>query len=203
MSPAFVSPSLRGCEACGLVCEAVADVPCPRCGAPLHHRRPQSLQRSTAFLIAAALLYVPSNVLPVMSTRSVIHGERTHTLLGGIIELWTSGSWELSIIVFIASIAVPILKMAALTLLIATAHRRSTWRQYERARLYRMVDAVGHWSMLDVFVVVLLAGMVQFGPLAGVRPQPGLLAFGAVVVLTMISAGQFDARLIWPEERHD
>ncbi len=192
---------LRGCDCCGLVLSlAQADnTPrCPRCHAPLHERKPQSLQRTAAYLLTAALLYVPANLLPVMSTSSV-QGDDSHTLVGGILELWSEGSWELALIVFIASIAVPLLKIGALLLLTWTAHRRSTWRQRERAGLYRLIETVGHWSMLDVFVVVLLVGMVHFGVLASVEPEAGLLAFGGVVVATMLASASFDARLIWPQ----
>lgn len=196
-----------GCHDCGLVSvvegviERGAHAPrCPRCLYPLHERKPLSVQRCTAFLAAAALLYLPSNLLPVMSTRTALAGERQHTLLGGIAELWHSGQWELAVIVFVASIVVPMTKMVTLTLLLVTAQRRSTWRQVERARLYRMVDAIGHWSMLDVYVVVMLAGMVQFGALAGVAAEPGLLAFGAVVVFTMLATEAFDPKLTWPPD---
>lgn len=204
MSAASMGPKtsglLLGCGTCGLVCELAHDdaaVRCPQCLAPLHNEKPLALQASTAYLVAAALLYVPSNILPVMSTRSVLDGERQHTLLGGMAELWAAGSWELALIVFAASIVVPLTKMVALTVLIVGAHRRSTWRQRERAGLYRMLETIGHWSMLDVYVVVMLAGMVQFGPLGGVHPELGLVAFGAVVVFTMLAASAFDPRLIW------
>jgi paraquat-inducible protein A len=135
-----------------------------------------------------------------MATASVVTGRESHTILGGIVELWHGGSWDLALIVFIASIAVPILKIAALALLVITAQRRSRWRQAERASLYRLIETVGHWSMLDVFVVVLLVGMVRFGAFASVDPAAGLLAFGAVVVLTMLASASFDPRLIWPDE---
>jgi len=196
---------LFSCLACGRVSQlarpAPADTPlhCPRCDAPLHHRRPGSLQRTWAFLLAAMILYVPANLLPIMSTNSVF-GNATHTILGGIEELRAAGDWSLALIVFIASIVVPLLKIAVLLLLTITAQRRSRWKSVERAQLYRMVEAVGHWSMLDVFVVVLLVGTLRFGAFGGVQPQAGLLAFGAVVVLTMLAAGSFDPRLIWPEE---
>ncbi|MCO5122926.1 MAG: paraquat-inducible protein A [Rhizobacter sp.] len=163
-------------------------------------RKPDSLQRCTAYLIAAALLYIPANVLPIMSTASFVYGREQHTIVGGILELWQTGSWELALIVFIASIAVPILKIGALALLVLTARRQSRWRQIERASLYRLLETVGHWSMLDVFVVVLLVGMVRFGALATVEPSAGLLAFGGVVVLTMLASASFDPRLIWPED---
>jgi paraquat-inducible protein A len=201
--------ALRGCDSCGLVSELPPDgtARCPRCGTPLNLLKPTSLQRSTAYLITSLVLYVPANLLPVLTTRSALEGEHHHTLLGGISQLWAAGSWELAVIVFAASIAVPLTKMVAMTLLIETALFRSTWRQRERATLYRMLDAIGHWSMLDVYVVVMLAGMVQFGAFGGVEAEPGLLAFGAVVVLTMLSVNSFDPRLIWPqddeEERDD
>ncbi len=192
---------LWGCECCGMVSRAShrgdATPRCPRCLYALHERKPYSLQRTLAYLAAAVLLYIPANVLPVMGTASVL-GKYEHTILGGIVELWHAGSWELAAIVFIASIAVPILKIAALTLLVATAHFRSRWRQVERTRLYRLLETVGHWSMLDVFVVVILVGMVRFGAFASVRPEPGLLAFGGVVIATMLASASFDPRLIWP-----
>lgn len=193
---------LVGCECCGLVSESarVADHRCPRCHFALHARKPESLQRCTAYLIAASVLYIPANVLPIMGTSSFVFGREQHTIIGGIVELWTSGSWELAMIVFIASIAVPILKIVALSLLVVTAQRRSRWRQQERASLYRLLETVGHWSMLDVFVVVLLVGMVRFGAVASVEPSAGLLAFGGVVVLTMLASSSFDPRLIWPED---
>jgi paraquat-inducible protein A len=192
---------LLGCECCGLVSEAARSAGrCPRCHFALHARKPDSLQRCTAYLIAAALLYIPANVLPIMSTASFVYGREQHTIIGGILELWQTGSWELALIVFIASIAVPILKIGALALLVLTARRQSRWRQLERASLYRLLETVGHWSMLDVFVVVLLVGMVRFGALASVEPSAGLLAFGGVVVLTMLASASFDPRLIWPED---
>jgi paraquat-inducible protein A len=189
------------CPCCGLVSQARRHEErprCPRCLYALHARKPESLQRTWAYLLAAVLLYVPANVLPVMATASVL-GKFDHTIMGGIIELWHAGSYELAAIVFIASIAVPILKMAALALLAATAQQGSHWRSLDRARLYRLLESVGHWSMLDVFVVVSLVGMVQFGAFASVQPAVGLLAFGGVVIATMLASSSFDARLLWPQ----
>jgi paraquat-inducible protein A len=196
---------LLSCRTCGRVSQLarpVADgtpLQCPRCHTALSHRRTGSLQRTWAYLLAAIILYVPANLLPIMATTSVF-GDVQHTILGGIEELRASGDWTLALIVFIASIAVPLLKIAALLLLVVTAQRGSRWKSLERAQLYRMIDAVGHWSMLDVYVVLLLVGTIRFGAFGGVQPGPGLLAFGAVVVLTMLAAGSFDPRLIWPEE---
>jgi paraquat-inducible protein A len=207
-------PPLLGCESCGLVSEdvlagAVAPAPggrrlvqkCSRCGNVLHARKPMSVQRTWACVVAAAVLYVPANVLPIMTTVQTLEHEE-HTLIGGILELWADGSWGLSIIVFIASIAVPVLKIGVLGLLAWTSRHAPAWRRLERARLYRLIEAVGHWSMLDVYVVVLLAATIRFGPLAGVQAGPGLLAFAAVVVLTMFATYAFDPKLIWDDPPH-
>lgn len=201
-----MSAHLHGCRTCGLVSEVhgcVEHARCPRCCARLHHHAALGLQRAWAYLMAAVVLYIPANVLPVMATANVLQGRERHTILGGIVELWHADEWALALIVFVASIAVPLLKMASLALLAWTAQRGSVWARAERTRLYRLVEAVGHWSMLDVFVVVLLVSMMRFGALASVQPQPGLLAFGAVVVLTMLASESFDPRLIWNRRPDD
>lgn len=194
---------LLGCESCGLAaldlhCEATGTAVqrCRRCNSALRAERPLAVQRTWAFVAAATVLYVPANVLPIMVTTNALD-KQEHTLLGGIHDLWIEGSWMLSIIVFVASIAVPVLKIGVLALLAWTVQRAPGWRRLERARLYRLIETVGHWSMLDVFVVVLLAATVRFGPLASVEPGPALLSFAAVVVLTMCATWSFDPRLIW------
>ena len=210
MSTSAPEARLFGCECCGLVSSAPVDADadraalrCPRCGHPLHERKPYSLQRTWAYIAASVLLYVPANALPVMSTTNLFRREQ-HTIAGGIAELWGDKAYGLALIVFIASIAVPILKIGALALLAWTAQQAPTWRRLDRAKLYRVVDTVGHWSMLDVYVVVLLSGIVRFGRIASVQPEPGLLAFCAVVILTMLAARSFDPRLIWQEpDEHD
>jgi paraquat-inducible protein A len=196
---------LLPCPQCGLLCriaQDTGDLTCPRCGSALHARKPDSLSRTWAFLIASVILYVPANTLTVMRTDSLF-GRENHTILGGVVDLWNGGSWDLAIIVFVASIVVPILKMLALALLAISVQRRSSWRRHERARLYRMLEAVGHWSMLDVFVVALLVGLVRFHSIAEVLPGPGIAAFGAVVVLTMLSSMSLDPRLIWDTDNAD
>lgn len=170
---------------------------CQRCGHSLNWRKPLSLQRTWACVTAAAICYVPANTLPIMSTTSGFQSEE-HTLLGGIHELWIDGSWMLSVIVFVASIAVPVLKIGVLALLAWSVRYAPDWRPLERARLYRLIQAVGHWSMLDVYVVVLLVATVRFGGLASAHAEPGLLAFAAVVVLTILATLSFDPRMIWP-----
>ena len=208
MSELAAEPPFLGCESCGLVSvnvlagqeEGDRVQHCPRCGHVLRARKPMSVQRTWACVIAAAVLYVPANVLPVMTTVSALQGEE-HTLLGGIHELWVDGSWGLSVIVFIASIAVPVLKIGVLALLAWTVRYAPDWRRLERAKLYRLIEAVGHWSMLDVYVVVLLAATIHFGRLASVQAGAGLVSFAAVVVLTMLATYAFDPKLIWAGSR--
>jgi len=195
------------CHDCGLLSRAPAyghDLSCPRCGAALHMRKPASLSRTWALLIAAMVLYIPANVLPVMYTSSLF-GAENDTILSGVVYLWTSGSWSLAIVVFIASIAVPILKILALGYLVLSTQLHSQWLPEQRARIYRLVEFVGRWSMLDIYVITMLVALVQFKALATIQAGPAAIAFGAVVVLTMFAAMTFDPRLIWDEaeRNHD
>ncbi|WP_426399172.1 paraquat-inducible protein A [Ralstonia sp. R-29] len=187
------------CHTCGSVQplhDGEAHQRCSRCHTALHERRPASISRTAALLLAAALLYIPANLLPVMHSTSLGRSE-DDTILSGVAYFWTSGDWGLAAVVFIASVVVPMLKLAILALLVFAAHRRSTWRPHERTRLYRLVERIGRWSMLDVFVVALTVALVHFGSFAVITAGPGALAFGAVVILTMIASMQFDPRLIW------
>lgn len=194
---------LVSCDACGLVIRLPARGRhrpgyCPRCHAPLHARKPDALRRCWAYLIAAAILYLPANLLPVLRTTQGF--DRTaDTILSGVVALWRAGSWDLALIVFTASIVVPLLKIGTLALLLVTTQRGSTRHRLERTRLYRVMEFIGHWSMLDVFAVALLVALVHFGPLAQVEPGSGIIAFGAVVVLTMLATMSFDPRLIWDD----
>jgi paraquat-inducible protein A len=190
---------LVSCNACGKVAPLVRTVQiqrCSRCGAALHSRKPDSLARTTALLIAAMLLYIPANLLPVLHTRTLL-GSQDDTIMSGVIFFWTSGSWALAIIVFVASIVVPMIKLCALSLLALTARRGSLWRPRQRTRLYRLIERIGRWSMLDIFVITLTVALVRFQSLAVISAGPGALAFGSVVVLTMLASMQFDPRLIW------
>ncbi|WP_296555512.1 paraquat-inducible protein A [Pigmentiphaga sp.] len=176
---------------------------CDRCGAALNLRKPDSLRRTWAFLLAAMALYLPANILPIMTTGTLL-GSQTNTILSGVLYLWQDGSYFVAAVVFCASIVIPIFKLVVLLMLVITTQARSTWRPVERTRLYGMVEAVGRWSMVDVFVVALLASLVRLDALATVRPEPGAIAFGAVVVLTMLASMSFDPRLIWdPVDTHD
>ncbi|MBP1728908.1 MAG: paraquat-inducible protein [Deltaproteobacteria bacterium] len=196
---AAAAGSLLSCHVCGLVSQGAPhgeEADCPRCSAPLHFRKPDSITRSWAFLSAAYILYIPANVLPIMKASSIL-GSQDDTIMSGVIYLWHSGSWDLALVVFTASILVPLMKLIALTLLLVTVQRRSVWQPLQRTRLYRIVELVGRWSMLDIYVVAILAALVQIGSLATVNAGPAALAFGAVVVLTMFAAMEFDPRLIW------
>jgi len=190
---------LCSCHVCNLVSRRErVSVPahCPRCGASLHFRKPGSVSRCWALLIAAYILYIPANLLTMMETGSLI-SYRKDTIVSGVVELWKSGSWAIAVIVFIASVTIPLLKMISLTLLLVSVQRRSRWHPRERTRLYRLLELVGRWSMLDIYVVTLLAALVQLGAMGTVKAGPAALAFGAVVVLTMLASMQFDPRLIW------
>ncbi|MDH6148198.1 paraquat-inducible protein A [Paraburkholderia tuberum] len=189
-----------GCHACGLVCEAPADgnepARCSRCCAWLHRRRPDSIARSFAFLLAGIIFYLPANAMPVMYTTRLGRGSDS-TILQGVFAFWTSGSYGIALVIFIASVAVPCAKFLSLGLLLLTARQGSHWARHERARLYRMIELIGYWSMLDVLVVAIVAALVKFHALADVEPRAGILFFGGMVILTMLSAMQFDPRLIW------
>jgi paraquat-inducible protein A len=196
---------LLSCHICGVVSRQVETAGtgyCPRCHARLHHRIPDSVTRCWALLIAGFILYIPANLLTFMETSS-LSGTRQDTILSGIVTLWDSGSWGIAIIVFIASITVPLFKLVALTLLLISLRGRSSWGPKQRTQLYRLIRLVGRWSMLDIFVAALLSTLVQFKFLATVEVGPAALPFGAVVVITMIAAMQFDPRLIWDSTKQD
>lgn len=200
--PRAADCGLQACHSCGLVMAAQHEAVCPRCGTVQHRRHPHSLQRCAAYLLAALVLYVPANLLPVMYTAQLGSGQAS-TILTGVIEFWHAGAWDIALIIFTASVAVPCSKFLVLGLLLVTSWRRSTWAQAERARLYRFVEFIGYWSMLDVLVVALVAALVQFRALSSVEPRVGILFFGLVVILTMLSAMSFDPRLIWDTQKND
>ncbi|WP_415768903.1 paraquat-inducible protein A [Pseudomonas sp. LB3P38] len=191
------------CHSCGLACD-MTDEPheCTRCGAPLHRRKTNSLTRTWAYLLTSLVFYIPANLLPVMNTKMVGNGADS-TIMSGVLDFWKHGAWDIALIIFIASIAVPGIKFVALTLLLVTVQRDSQWASKQRSTLYRFVELIGYWSMLDVIVVALVASLVKFQALADIEPRPGILFFGLVVVFTMLSAMSFDPRLIWDKEERD
>jgi paraquat-inducible protein A len=198
-APTAARLGLLSCHVCELLTRPAAggaEAKCPRCGAHLHSRKPASVARTWALLIAAAVLYVPANAEPVMITTSIF-GTQRDTILSGVAYLWHSGSWPLAVLVFVASVLVPLLKLFALGYLAASVQRRSRRHMLGRSRLYRMLEFVGRWSMLDVFVVMVLAALVKLQSLANIQAGPGAMWFGCVVVLTMLASMSFDPRLIW------
>jgi paraquat-inducible protein A len=164
--------------------------------------RSTRLSRPAALGLAAAIMLVPANLLPVLSTRTG-GSARTDTIMSGIVGLWNDGMWGISAIVFIASMLIPLLKLAGLAWLLVAVRRRSTRRRRELTRLYAGLDFIGRWSMLDVFLVAFLAGAVQFGALATIEPRSGIVAFAAAVVLTILATNAFDPQLIWAEPKAD
>jgi paraquat-inducible protein A len=195
------APSWIGCHTCLLVVRTVAAGPgeeqrCPRCNSALHRRKPNSLSRTAALLLTAAIVYIPANAYPVMTFASLGSGEPS-TILGGVEELIAANMWPLALIVFVASILVPMLKLISMSYLLLSVRHRSQHRLKDRTRIYRLNEFVGRWSMVDVFVIAILVALVQLGSLASIVPGPGIIAFACVVVLTMIAAICFDPRLLW------
>ncbi len=186
-------------------CERISRVPplptgararCARCEAVLCRRKTNSLSRTWALAIAATLCYVPANLLPVMVV-SGPGGSEADTILSGVQAMFAAGWYVIGGLIFFASITVPVLKLVILYILLISVHRRSTWRPRDRTRLYRLVEIIGRWSMLDMFVVSLTVALVQLGVVATVEPGIGASFFAAVVVLTIFAASSFDPRLIW------
>jgi len=183
------------CHVCGSVVRASAQR-CPACGAPVHARHPSSVQRCLAWLATAVVLYVPANVLPMTSTTQL--GATSESTVGGsAVEMWAHGSYFIGAVIFVASILVPILKMLAIGALCwAATHRRAVDR-VRLMRLYRLTEAIGRWSMIDVFVVALLVALIQLQSILSIQPGAAATAFAGVVVCTMLSARSFDPRLVW------
>jgi len=173
-----------------------AHLRCPRCHAALHARKPDSITRTWALLIASLILYVPANLLPIMAVTS-LGQTQSDTIMSGVIYLLLHGLWPLALVVFVASVVVPLLKLIILMYLLISVQCRSRWRPYDRTRLYRWTEAVGRWSMVDIYVVTILVALVRLGNLATIQARPGAIFFGAMVVVTISPAVAFDPRPIW------
>ena len=189
---------LTGCHTCGLIgrLDAAGHGRCERCGERLHARRPQSLQYTWALLAAATLMYAPANLYPIMTTTSLGRSDPS-TIIGGVVELIQMGSWPVAAVIFVASVIVPVGKLVALAWLCLVVKRSSELNAAARTRLYRLTEFIGRWSMIDVFVVAILVALIRAGALMSIEPGPAALAFGGVVVLTMLAAMTFDPRLLW------
>ena len=201
MTPTAAGSGLLACHSCRLLSRRRPPpkhgrLLCPRCGATLHQRLPNSIQRTWALLIAAAILYVPANLLPMMPVQSLGKGE-PHTILSGLMELIGAQMWPIALVIFIASILVPILKLSVLCYLLISVQRHSQQRLRDRTRLYRITEAIGRWSMVDIYVVAILVALVKLGKVADIQAGPAGIPFAGVVILTMLAAMSFDSRLIW------
>lgn len=198
------------CRICDLVMPEVeaecarGHLCCPRCGEALHRRKPDSIQRTWALEIAAVVCYVPANLLPIMTVTS-LGQTQSDTIMSGVIFLLSHGMWPLALVVFVASVLVPLLKLLILLYLLISVQMRSTRQPRDRTRLYRITESVGRWSMVDIYVVTILVALVSLGNLATIEAEPGAIFFAAVVVITMFAAMSFDPRLIWDiwEQEHD
>jgi len=198
MNPAYPKAAdrgLAGCHACGRV-SPVSVGRCPRCGSRLHLRKAASVQNTVALMVAAAALYVPSHLLPIMTVVEL--GDVTHnTIIGGMMRFWNTGAYPIAIVIFAASILIPLLKIVALSWLCAAATGRVHPSPRMLGRIYWCTELLGRWSMVDIFVVGILVSLVQLGNYMTITPGPGALAFAGVVMLTMFAAMSFEPRLLW------
>jgi paraquat-inducible protein A len=196
-----LSASLISCHSCHLLCKGAPAAKgltsvCPRCGARLHSRKPNSIARTWALVIAAFIFYIPANVLPI--TNVISFGKaQADTIMSGVIYFVKSGSWPIALVIFVASVFVPLLKLFLLSFLLISVQRKSQWRPKDRTRLYRITEAVGRWSMTDIYVVTILVALVKLGSLATIEAGPGAIFFAGVVIITIFAAMSFDPRLIW------
>ena len=208
-APSARAAGLARCPACGTLSKVETGGPearpaaaprCRACGSRVHLRVPHSLQRTWAFLAVGLMAYVPANLLPIMSTSSY-EGNRSDTILSGIVELADQGSPGVAAIVFVASICIPMIKFAVIAGLALSLHLSWSMSEHVRHRLHAVTELIGRWSMIDVFVVAVLAALIQLGAIITIRPGAGINAFAVSVVFTMFSALSLDARLIWDERR--
>jgi len=192
---------LMGCHGCGLLVRKRhaakgQALRCPRCAAPIHDRKPDSLQRTAALVFTAAVLYVPANLFPIMTVISFGKGD-PQTILSGVVHLAHGGMVSLALLVFFASVLVPVLKLVGITFLLWSVHRRWKWRPRDRTLLYRIIESVGRWSMIDIFMISILVALVKLGKVATIETGLGATCFASVVVITMFASMSFDPKLIW------
>ena len=191
------------CQVCGLLARDTGEKQkCIRCYSPLHYRKKNSLETTWALLIAAFVLLIPANIYPVMTVIRFGQGE-PNTILSGVLHLIESGMWGLAMIVFVASIVVPVMKLIILCFLLISVQKKSLWRPRDRTLLYRVTEIVGAWSMVDIYLVGLLSSLVSLDALSTIRPGIGAIFFASVVVITMFAAHSFDPRLMWDQIKEE
>jgi paraquat-inducible protein A len=172
---------------------------CPRCGLSMHYRKPNSLHRTTALVVAAFILYIPANLMPITIT-DFLGTEQSDTIMSGVLFFMFSGSWHIALIIFIASVVIPLTKLLILVYLIIAVKYKVKLSPKACTKLYQFTEVVGRWSMVDVYVVTVLVALVQLDPFAVIKAGPGVIYFATVVVITMLAAESFDPRLLWDQE---
>ncbi len=201
-----VEASLISCHSCGKLFKK-KDVPkgyrarCSRCHAVLHQRKQNSIARTWALLITALVLYVPSNICPITTNKVLMGGSESHTIISNVIILCENDMWAIGILLFSASILVPMTKIMTLIFLLLSIELNWHWLPKQRTILYRLVEKIGRWSMVDVFVVSILIVLLKFGIFLDTKPEIGVVAFAGVVIITMFAAISFDPRIIWDNKR--
>jgi len=196
-----MAQGLQGCPICTSVGSA-EKTHCGRCGATLHAGWHESIQKTWAWLITAAMLYLPANFLPITYTR--LFGRETEsTILGGVVLLWEHGDKPIAVIIFIASVLVPLGKMIVLAWMCLSVQTGSDFALTQKTKLYRVTEFVGRWSMIDVFVVAILVALIQLGNIMTVRPGVAAVAFAGMVITTMLASRSFDPRLLWGPSNKD
>jgi paraquat-inducible protein A len=201
MNPSALEQNLAACHTCNKV-SSISRHHCPRCGTALHARKEHSLHRCLAFGLAGILAYIPANLLPIMLVTQLGTEEKS-TILGGVATFWQMKAYPVAITIFIASVMIPGLKFLALAILCAAAGGKITINPKRANTLYFLTELVGRWSMVDVFVVAILVGLIQMGNIMAIEPGGAAIAFGIMVILTMISAHSFDPKLIWDRLREN
>jgi len=191
-----------GCHRCHALLTARPGQACPRCGTVLHPRQPHAISRAWSLTIASAFLYIPANIYPFMAFTKFARTQ-DFTIMHGIIELAQVGLWPLALLVFFASITIPLVKLLTMTYILTATHTGSPDHLLLRTRAWRVLDFIGRWSMIDVFMVSILVALLRFGQFANVRANLGALCFACVVVLTMFAVSQFDPRLMWDAAEDD
>lgn len=204
-----LSNCLISCQCCHLLCSRPLisgnqRMRCPRCGDPLYPRKPNSISRTWALVIAALIFYIPANTLPIMTVTSLGH-RQSDTILSGVLYFIKTGMWPIAFVIFVASVFVPVLKLLILSGVLISLHAKSKWRRKDRTRLYFITEVIGRWSMVDIYVIAILVALVQLGALARIEAGQAAVYFACVVIITMFAAMSFDPRLIWDqtEEGYD
>ena len=192
---------LVGCQRCARVWP-IAETRCARCGARLQSRARNSMARVWFWWLLGVLAYVPANVWPMLQTR-ILFDASSDTIIAGAIQLIQHGSIGVAAVILIASVVIPIAKFAAIAYLALSIRQRDQMHAKWRHRIYEVVEFIGRWSMVDVFVVAILSSLVQFSLIATVKPGPAALAFALSVIFTMLSALSFDSRIIWDLDETD